>query len=45
MKAGDVIVDDFLKYRHLWEAKGGHWIHHVSAEQSVKELRALEIIS
>src|ERR1700677_4612588 len=30
-KAGDVLVDDYLKYRHLWEEIGGVFIHHKSA--------------
>jgi 5' nucleotidase, deoxy (Pyrimidine), cytosolic type C protein (NT5C) len=37
-KTGDVIVDDWDKYRHLWLAKGGLWVLHVSAEQSITEL-------
>lgn len=32
-KSGDVLVDDFLKYRHLWEDHGGVFIHHVSAKK------------
>ena len=39
-KAGDVLVDDYLKYRHLWEEIGGVFIHHKSAEQSIIALGA-----
>ena len=35
----DILVDDTLKHRHLWEAMGGIFIHHTSADAS---LRALE---
>ncbi len=37
---GDVLVDDRDKHRHLWEHEGGVFIHHKSARQSIKELRA-----
>lgn len=32
---GDVIIDDWAKYRSLWLAAGGHWILHRSAYDSV----------
>ena len=35
---GDVLIDDWDKYRDLWVAKGGVWITHVSAKQSIAEL-------
>jgi hypothetical protein len=37
---GDVLVDDTLKYRHLWEEAGGVFIHHRSAAETLAELRA-----
>jgi len=37
---GDVLVDDRDKYRNLWEANGGVFIHHRSAADSIAELRA-----
>lgn len=43
-KPGDVIVDDWPMYRHLWEAKGGIWIHHDSAEKSIAILKKRGII-
>lgn len=42
-KFGDVIIDDWVKYRHLWEAKGGRWILHTSAQQSIRELEEMGI--
>lgn len=37
-KPGDVLIDDYLKFRHLWEEMGGIFIHHKSAAQSLVEL-------
>ena len=42
-RSGDVLIDDWEKYRSLWEAKGGRWITHVSAESSIEALRRLGI--
>ena len=36
--AGDVLVDDTLKHRHLWEEGGGVFIHHKNARESLAEL-------
>lgn len=41
MKPGDVLIDDYLKYRHLWEQAGGVFIHYQNAEQALRELRAV----
>ena len=30
-RPGDVLIDDWEKYRPLWEKAGGRWITHVSA--------------
>jgi hypothetical protein len=35
---GDVLVDDTLKHRHLWEEAGGTFIHHKSARATLAEL-------
>ncbi len=35
---GDILVDDTLKHRHRWEEAGGIFIHHRSAEESLREL-------
>ena len=40
-RPGDVLVDDQDRYRGLWEAAGGHFIHHRSAEESLAALAAL----
>lgn len=37
---GDVLVDDREKYRRLWEAAGGVFVHHRNARSSIAELRA-----
>lgn len=36
---GDVLIDDWEKYRHLWIAKGGRWITHTSAAETIDALR------
>jgi len=38
---GDVLVDDYLRYRHLWVEAGGIFVHHISAEQSIHHLEEL----
>lgn len=40
-QAGDVLVDDQTRHRHRWEEVGGLFIHHKSAEQSIRELAEL----
>lgn len=35
---GDVLVDDTLKHRNLWEEAGGVFIHHKNARESLAEL-------
>jgi hypothetical protein len=37
---GDVLVDDLLKHRHLWEEAGGVFVHHTSAVRTIEELAA-----
>ena len=36
---GDVLVDDTLKYQHLWEGAGGVFVHHRDAASTVQALR------
>jgi hypothetical protein len=36
---GDVLVDDRIQYRHLWEAEGGRFIRHTDAQSSIRALR------
>lgn len=43
-QAGDVIVDDWPKHREKWEKRGGIWIPHTSAKDSIEQLKNLGII-
>lgn len=38
---GDILIDDWEKYRHLWLGKGGRWITHTSAEATIRELQRI----
>lgn len=44
-KPGDILVDDRLKYRHLWLETGGIFIHHTSAKDSIKQLRRMGVLT
>jgi hypothetical protein len=37
---GDVLVDDQVKHRQLWEEVGGEFIHHRSARDTIEQLTA-----
>lgn len=37
-RPGDILIDDYLKYRHLWEEAGGTFIHHTGAASSIDAL-------
>ncbi len=39
-RPGDVLVDDRDQHRALWEAAGGLFVHHVSANASIAALQA-----
>jgi hypothetical protein len=41
---GDVIVDDWHKYKHLWVNGGGIWVMHTSAKDSIRQLKELGVI-
>lgn len=43
-KPGDILIDDRALNEAAWIAKGGTFIHHVSARQSVAKLREVGII-
>ena len=43
MQPGDVLIDDWDKYRHLWLAAGGRFVLHRSAESSIDELLEMGI--
>lgn len=38
---GDVLIDDWDKYRHLWEQAGGIFIVHTSARVTLERLEAM----
>jgi hypothetical protein len=38
MEAGDVLVDDNLQYKNLWVERGGVFIAHTCALNSIAEL-------
>jgi hypothetical protein len=38
MKPGDVLVDDYLKYRQLWEEAGGIFIHYSDTDNAIAEI-------
>jgi hypothetical protein len=38
---GDLLIDDWEKYRHLWIAKGGKWITHVTAAETIARVTEL----
>lgn len=40
-QVGDVLIDDTVRHRHLWEGAGGVFIHHRSADASIAELTTL----
>lgn len=41
---GDIMVDDRALNLDAWKARGGHYVVHTSAAQTIQELRALNII-
>lgn len=43
-KPGDVIVDDWEKWRQIWVDGGGVWVLHTSAKSSIEELKALGVL-
>lgn len=40
-RPGDVLVDDWTRYRDKWEAAGGVWVAHTSALDTVRQLREM----
>jgi len=43
-KPGDIIVDDWPKHRHVWEAMGGIWVPHTNTKDTLDQLRALGVL-
>jgi 5'(3')-deoxyribonucleotidase len=37
-KAGDVLVDDQVRHRHLWNEMGGVFIHHTNVGDTIADL-------
>ncbi len=42
-KPGDILIDDWDRYRDLWIQKGGRWVTHTSAEDSITQLLELGV--
>ena len=42
---GDILIDDWPKHKHIWEAAGGVWIDHRSAKYTIEALKELDVIS
>jgi hypothetical protein len=38
---GDVLVDDFLRFKEIWEEAGGIFVQHTSAANSIRKLAEL----
>lgn len=43
-KVGDVLIDDWNKYKHLWVERGGRWITHTSAHDTIHQLVELDLL-
>lgn len=41
---GDVLVDDRMKYAHLWENAGGVFVHHSDAKSTIEKLKRLGML-
>jgi hypothetical protein len=41
MQPGDVLVDDRLNHRALWEGAGGTFVHHKTAEGTLRQLASI----
>jgi hypothetical protein len=42
-KPGDVLIDDWKRYKHLWIEKGGVWITHTSAKNTIRHLKEMSL--
>lgn len=40
-REGDILVDDTLKYRDLWESAGGIFVHHRNAKDTIAALHGI----
>jgi hypothetical protein len=41
---GDVLVDDWVRYRHLWEEMGGVFVLHTSTAATLERLKVLGVL-
>lgn len=41
---GDILIDDWERYKDIWVKRGGRWITHTSAESSIHLLRQMWIV-
>jgi hypothetical protein len=41
---GDIIVDDWPRHMPKWEARGGLWVYHTSAEKTIAQLVKLGVL-
>ncbi|MGB8481385.1 MAG: hypothetical protein WCE63_21470 [Acidobacteriaceae bacterium] len=37
-RPGDILIDDYQKFRGLWEATGGIFVHYRTADQTLRDL-------
>jgi hypothetical protein len=42
-KPGDVLIDDWEKYKDLWLSKGGRWVTYVDANTTIREIQKLNL--
>lgn len=40
---GDIMIDDWNKYKHLWVKANGIWIDHYSAAETIKKLNEINL--
>lgn len=42
---GDLLIDDWEKYKDIWVGMGGKWITHTGAETTIAEMEARGIVA
>lgn len=42
---GDILIDDWTKYKHLWEAAGGIFVTHINAITTIKQLQQIQMLN
>jgi 5'(3')-deoxyribonucleotidase len=35
-RKNDILIDDWTKYKHLWEEMGGMFVHHITAAKTIQ---------